>query len=130
VRILKVRETFIARRGNTRERRTASIILSGDWLEQHGFRAGGPAYVHEIEEGLLISPCPPAPVNPTPIEELKAEYERLGIPTTRDRREYPGTVEAAARSQIVGATQGLRQPAQSPDFAKARDHSSDRPAKD
>jgi hypothetical protein len=84
MKILKVRETFVARRGNTRERRTGSIILSGDWLARHGFKVGESVYVYEIDTGLLISPHPPEPVQATPLEQLRAEYERLGIPTGRE----------------------------------------------
>jgi hypothetical protein len=85
MRTLKVRETFVARRGNTRERHTSSIILSGDWLARHGFKVGESVYVYEVATGLLISPFPPEPMQTTPLEQIKAEYERLGIPTTRSR---------------------------------------------
>jgi hypothetical protein len=82
---LKVRETFVARRGNTQERRTGSIILSGDWLTRHGFKVGESVYVYDVDGGLLVSPYPPEPAEATPLEQVKIEFGRLGIPTTRNR---------------------------------------------
>jgi hypothetical protein len=65
------------------ESRTVQISMSGRWLEALGFQPGAPVYVGIVGDTVTLSANPPEVVELTPLEEIKREYARLGISTTR-----------------------------------------------
>ena len=68
-------------RPHRKEKRTSMIRLSGDWLMKLGFHPGETFYVYGLGGQILISREQlSAGVQLTPIESIKMEYERLGIP--------------------------------------------------
>lgn len=69
-----------------RESRSPFIRLRGHWLEAHGFQVGSIVYVYNTPDGLLLSPMPPIPVVLTSLDQVKAQFLCVGIPTTRSHR--------------------------------------------
>ena len=63
---------------------TPFVRLRGKWLEAHGIKPGSTVYVRETPEGIVLSAKPPA-MELQPLEVIKAEYERLGISTERNK---------------------------------------------
>jgi hypothetical protein len=70
---------------SSRESRTVQISLSGKWLEAIGFQPGQPVFVNVMGDTVTLSPHSPQLVQLPPLETIKAEFQRLGIPTTRTR---------------------------------------------
>ena len=69
--------------GPRSESRTVQIVLSGQWLEALGFKASQPVYVGIVGDTVTLTATPPTPAQLTPLQTIKAEFESLGIPTTR-----------------------------------------------
>lgn len=74
------------RENHRRESRAPFIRLRGHWLEAHGFQVGSIIYVYNTLDGLLLSPTPPTSVVLTSLDQLKAQFLSVGIPTTRPQR--------------------------------------------
>ncbi len=66
-----------------RSTRVPFLRLRGQWLKDYGFDEGTTAYITETPAGLLISKTPPQPTETTPLDELKARFISLNIPTER-----------------------------------------------
>jgi hypothetical protein len=66
-----------------REIRVPFIRLRGQWLKEHGFYEGTTAYITETPAGLLITATPPNPPELTPLDQIKAQFRTLNIPTER-----------------------------------------------
>jgi hypothetical protein len=84
----KITASLYVRPGSTylhrSELRTVQIRLSGKWLEAIGFKPGCPVYVYPMGNTITLSPNPPVQVTElSTLDELKAEFQKLGIPTER-----------------------------------------------
>jgi hypothetical protein len=80
---LKTSRVFVPGGKYNRDRFYPLIRISGRWLEAHGFREGAALYVTETMDGLLVSPKPPAGAVLTPLDQIKQEFQALGIETER-----------------------------------------------
>jgi len=77
-----------------KNRKYPFMRLRDKWLAELGFTEGATAYITIVgSDTITISSSPPMLVRQelTPIEIIKAEYAKLGIPTT-EKKKYQVTM--------------------------------------
>jgi hypothetical protein len=86
------------------ESRVPFIRLRGRWLESHGFKPGAKVYIHEGVDGLTLTAEAPTGIYALkPIDEIKAEFKALGIPTEeRTKKRKTPQIEAMGGMTPLG----------------------------
>lgn len=86
IRKIKTSQIIRPRSTGRREQRYTALTLRGRWFENLGFEPGQTVYIQTAPGLVTIKTAPPEPVQTAPLESLKAEFIRLGIPTTRGQK--------------------------------------------